>query len=110
MYKFATDMFEKRGLYKSQGKDLLQNLARKIDLSVYVGNIREDMNEEYNCVTENWRRENFNDRVKEWFPLKNGSLKVKLENNECIDDYDKAKSKNTMPSQFGNYFYRIVKD
>ena len=101
--EFVTDMFQKRDLFKSQGKDLLQNLAKKIGLSVYGGNIRKDINEEYKCVTENWMRENFDDRVKEWFPLKNGNLIEKLEDDEGIDDFDKAKSINTMPSHFGSY-------
>ena len=101
--EFVTDMFEKRDLFKSQGKDLLQNLAEKIGLAVYGGNIRKDINEEYKCVTENWMRENFDDRVKEWFPLKNGNLIVKLEDDEGVDDFDKAKSVNTMPSHFGSY-------
>ena len=48
-------------------------------------------------------RENFDDRVKEWFPLKNGNLIVKLEDDEGVDDYNKAKSINTMPSHFGSY-------
>ena len=96
-------MFQKRDLFKSQRKDLLQNLAKKIGLSVYGGNIRKDINEEYKCVTENWMRENFDDRVKEWFPLKNGNLIVKLEDDEGVDDFDKAKSINTMPSHFGSY-------
>ena len=100
--EFVTDMFEKRDLIESQGKDLLQNLAKKIGLSVYGGNIRKDINEEYKCVTENWIRENFDDRVKEWFPLKNGNLIVKLQDDENVDDYDRAKSINTMPSHFGN--------
>ena len=98
----VTDMFKKRDLFKSQGKDLLQNLAKKIGLSVYGGNHRKDINEEYKCVTKNWMRENFDDRVKEWFPWKNGNLIVKLEDDEGVDDYDKAKSINTMPSQFGS--------
>ena len=101
--EFVTDMFEKRDLFKSQGKDLLQNLAKKIGLSVYGGNIRKDINEEYKYVTENWMRENFDDRVRELFPLKNGNLIVKLEDDEGVDDYDKAKSINTMPSHFGSY-------
>ena len=101
--EFVTDMFEKKDLFKSQGKDLLQNLVRKIGLSVYGGNIRKDINEECKCVTENWMRENFDDRVKEWFPLKNGNLIVKLEDDEGVDDFDKAKSINTMPSLFGSY-------
>ena len=100
--EFVTDMFEKRDLFKSQGKDLLQNLAKKIGLSVYGGNIRKDINEEYKCVTENWMKENFDGGVKEWFPLKNGNLIVKLEDDEGVDEYDKAKSINTMPSHFGS--------
>ena len=101
--EFVTDMFQKRDMFKSQGKDLLQNLAKKIGLSVYGGNIRKDINGEYKCVTENWMRENFDDRIKEWFPLKNGNFIVKLEDDEGVDDYDKAKSINTMPSHFGSY-------
>ena len=101
--EFFTDMFQKRDLFKLQGKDLLQNLAKKIGLSVYGGNIRKDINEEYKCVTENWMRENFDDRVKEWFPLKNGNLIVKLEDDGGVGDFDKAKSINTMPSHFGSY-------
>ena len=68
--EFVTDMFQKTVFFKSQGKDLLQNLAKKIGLSVYGGNIRKDINEKYKCVTENWLREKFDDSVKEWFPLK----------------------------------------
>ena len=101
--EFVTDMFQKRDMFKSQGKELLQNLAKKIGLSVYGGNIRKDINEEYKCVTENWMKENFDDRAKEWFPLKNGKLIVKLEDDEGVDDFDKAKSVNTMPSHFGSY-------
>ena len=101
--EFVTEMFQKRDMFKSQGKDLLQNLAKKIGLSVYGGNIRKDINEEYKCVTENWMRENFDNRVKEWFPLKNGNFIVKLEDDEGVDDYDKAKSINTMPSHFGSF-------
>ena len=96
-------MFNKRDMFKSQGKDLLQNLAKKIGLSVYGGNIRKDINEEYKWVTENWMRENFDDRIKEWFPLKNCNFIVKLEDDEGVDDYDKAKSINTMASHFGSY-------
>ena len=100
---FVSDMFQKRDLFKSQGKELLQNLVKKIGLPVYGGNIRKDINEKYKCVTENWMKEIFDDRFKEWFPLKNGNLIVKLEDDEGVDDYEKAKSVNTMPSHFGSY-------
>ena len=101
--EFVTDLFEKRDLFKSQGKDLLQNLAKKIGLSVYGGKIKKDISDEYKCVTENWMRENFNDRIKEWFPLKKGILIAKSEDDEGVDDFDKAKSVNTMPSHFGSF-------
>ena len=101
--EFATDMFEKRDFFKSQVKNSLQILAKKIGLSVFSGKIRKNINEEYKSVTENWMRENFDFRVKEWFPLKNTNLKIKLEDDEGVDDYDKAKSTNTMPSHFGRY-------
>ena len=48
-------------------------------------------------------KENFDDRIKEWFLLKNGNLIVKLEDDGGVDDYDKAKSVNTTPSHFGSY-------
>ena len=35
--------------------------------------------------------------------MKNGKLKVKLEDDEGVDDYDKAKSVKTMPSHFGSF-------
>ena len=101
--EIVTDMFQKRDLFKSQGKDLLQNLAKKISLSVYGVTIRKDINEEYKCVTETWMRENFDDSVKEWFPLKNGKLLLKLQDDEGVDDYDKAQSVKTVPSYFGSY-------
>ena len=100
--EFVTDMIERRDLFKSQGKNLLQNLAKKIGLSVYGGNIRKDIDEENKCVTEKWMRENFDERSKEWFPLKNNKFVVKLEDDEGVADFDKAKSINTMPSHFGS--------
>ena len=95
-------------MFKAQGKDILQNLAKKIGLSVYGGNTRKDINGEYICVTENWVRENFDASVEERFPLNNGNLILKLEDDEGVDDYDKAKSVSTMPSHFGSFFNLIV--
>ena len=96
-------MIEKRDLFKSQGKDLLQYLVKKIGLSIYGGIIRNDINEEFICVTKTWMRKNFDDRVKEWLALENGNLLVKLEDDEGVDDYDKAKSTNTISTHFGSY-------
>ena len=91
---------KKKGLLESPRKDLLQNLAKNIGLSVCGGNIRKHSKEEYKCITESWMRENIDDRVKGCFPLTNGYLKVKLKDDIGVDDYDKAKS---MPSHVGSY-------
>ena len=100
--KIVTDMFDKIDLFKSQRKDLLQKLAKKIGISIYGGNIGKDVNEEYKFVRETWMRDNFKAWVKEWFPLKN------------CNDYDKAKSLKGIPSHFGSYFLshskRLVND
>ena len=48
-------------------------------------------------------RENFDDRVKEWFPCENGNLIVQIEGDEGLDEYEKAKSVKTMPSHFGSF-------
>ena len=45
--EFVIDTFEKRDSFKEQERDLLQNLAKSIRLSVYGGSIRKDINEEY---------------------------------------------------------------
>ena len=96
----VADIFEKSVLFLSQGKDLLQKLTKTIGLSVYGGNIGKDINEENKCVTETWMRENFDDRVKEWFSFRNGNSVVKLEDDEGVDVNDKAKSMNTIPFHF----------
>ena len=96
-------MFEKRDVFKSQGKDLLHNLAKSNGSSVYGGNIRNDIDEEYVCVNETWMRENFDDGVKEWFSLKNGNSILKLEDEKGVDDYYKTKPLNKKPSHFCSY-------
>ena len=45
-------------------------------------------------------RKNIGDRVKERSLLKSGNLKVELEDDEGVDNYDKAKS---MPSDFSSF-------
>ena len=72
-------------------------------MSAYGGKVRKDINEESKCVTENWVKEIFDDGVKESFPSKDGNLVVKIEDDEGVDDYEKAKSVNTMPYHFGSF-------
>ena len=48
-------------------------------------------------------RENYDNRVKEWRPSKNGNLKVKLEHNAGVDDQDIVKSIIQMACHLGSY-------
>ena len=47
-------------------------------------------------------KENFDNRVKDWFFFKNGNIIVKIEADEGVDGYDREKPINTMPSHFGS--------
>ena len=89
--KFVSDLVEKRHSYYSQGWNLVQNIAKK-----RLG------------YQSTWYYY-FDDRVREWFPLKNGNSVVKLENDKKVDDHEKAKSINTMPSHFGSYILSHIK-
>ena len=57
--EIVTNMFEKRDLIKSQGKDLLQKIAKKIGFSVFLSLFRKDVDEKCKSVTETWMREKF---------------------------------------------------
>ena len=80
--------------FKKEEKDLLSKLVEKIVNSVNGGNIRCDVNDQYICIIVKWMKENYDCRVKEWWPMKNGNLIVKLEGDAGVDDQDNAKSIN----------------
>ena len=62
---FVKDMVAKRDRYKKQGQELLQTLTKKIAKSVSAGNIRQDVNDQFKCVTDKSVEENYDDRIKE---------------------------------------------
>ena len=48
-------------------------------------------------------KDDFDSRVKEWWAMKKGNLKVKLEDDAGVDDQDLAKSNNQMFFHPGSY-------
>ena len=100
---FVNDTVAKRDLYKKQGKEFFQTLSKRTINSVYGGNINWDVNDQFNCVTENWMRENYDDKVKEWLPMSNDNLIVKLEDDNGVDNQDIAKSIDQMPRHLGSF-------
>ena len=101
--EFVTDMVGTIDRYKKQGRDKTQTLVKKINNSVYGVNIRRHVNNQYICVTENWMSYNQYSRFKEWFPMKNGDLLVKLKDDVGVDDQDIAKSNNEIFCQLGSF-------
>ena len=95
-------MVAKGDLYRNLGKDLLQTLAKKTAHLVYGGYIRRDGNDQYECVTENWMKENYHCRIKECWPMKYGNLIVNLEDDAGVDDQDIAKSIHQYPCHPGS--------
>ena len=96
-------------LYKKQQRDMLGGLFQRVNNSVYGGNIRKDINDQYKFVTENFVKEKYDDRVKEGWPMKNGNVKVKLEDDAAVDDKDLAESNNQMPCHLAGYVLRNSK-
>ena len=69
---------------------------------MFGGNIRKEICEQNRRVTGSWMEEKFDDRLKKWWPLKNDTLILKMQDYEGVDDQERLKSKNTMPSHLGS--------
>ena len=104
-------MTNKRNKFKEENKTLLQTLTKKISNSVFCGCIRRDIEESYKCVTQSWMKNEYDDSVIEWFPLKNGNIIVKIKDKEGVDDEGISKKSqfSTMSARFV-YISRIGKD
>ena len=93
-------MVAKCDLYKKkQGKDLLQGLSKK----VFGGYSRKDNHDQYESLTEIWIKENYDDRVKECWPVKNGKWIDNLQVEADVGDQDLATSINQMPYHFRSH-------
>ena len=62
-------MTAKRNEYKKQGKTILQDLCKEMSSGVYGGCIRCDIHDIFKCVSENGKKTQYDDRVKEYIPL-----------------------------------------
>ena len=99
---FVIKMTEKRNKYKKEKKELLQTLTKKKTNAVYRFCIRAKINESYECVSTQWMRTEYDDQVKDWFPLNKGNFMVKLQNHDEIDDngYSRKNQQSTMSFRF----------
>ena len=101
---FVNDMIAKRHLHKNKAKNCckhcLKNIMTRFTEEVSGG---KDDNDQFKCVTVNWMRENYVDRVREWWPMRNGKLIVESEDDSGVDDQQIAKSFIQMPCHLDNY-------
>ena len=100
--EYILDMTTKRNEYKKQGKNILQDMCKEISNGTYGGCIRCDIHEILKCVSENWMKTEYDDRVKEYIPLKNGNYLVNVKDHNGVDDNGVSKKVNSQPFQFGS--------
>ena len=84
--EYVHDLIEKRNEYKKQGKNILQLLCKDTVNGGYGSCIRQEITENYKCVTENWMNTEYDDRVKNYIPLENGNYMVNIVDHEGVDD------------------------
>ena len=75
-----------RNEYKKQGKDILQNMCKITSNGTYGGYIRRDISDVLKCVSEHWMNTEYDDRVEEWFHLKNVNYMAKIQDHGGVDD------------------------
>ena len=99
---YVHDLIEKRNEYKKQGKNILQLMCKDTVNVGYGSCIRQDITENYKCVTENWMNTEYDDRVKSYIPLENGNYMVNIVDHEGVDDNGISKQINSQPFQLGS--------
>ena len=77
--EYILDMTAKRNEYRKQGKNILQDMCKKISNGTYGGCIRCNIHDVLKCVSENWMKTKYDDGVKEYIPLKKRKLFSKRE-------------------------------
>ena len=112
--EYILDMTVKRNEYKKQGKNILQDMCKKISNGTYGGCIGCNIHEILKCVSENWMKTGYDDRVKEYILLKNGNYLVNVKDRDGVDDNGVSKKVNSQPFQFGSlilsYSKRLMND
>ena len=78
-------------------------MCKKISNGTYGGCIRWDIHDVLKCVSENWMKTEYDDRVKEYIPLKNGNSLVNVKNHDGVDDNGVNKKVFSQPFQFGSF-------
>ena len=95
--EYILDKTAKRNEYKKQGKNILQDMCKKISNGTYGGCIGCDIHDVLKSVSENWMKTEYDDRLKEYIPLKNGNYLVNLKDHDCVDNNGVSKKVKSQP-------------
>ena len=93
--KFVIKMTEKINKNKKEKKDLLQTSTKSKTNAGFC--LRAEINDSFKCVTTQWMKIEYNDRGEECFPLKNGNIRVKLQDHDGVDDNGYSKKTKSQP-------------
>ena len=99
--KVIDKLFHLRQKYKDENIDVMQLLVILIMNSLYGEQIREDIEESYQCKSEMWLMTEYDERVLDYQKINYGSYIVKMKDDEGLEDH--VKKVNTMPLHLGAF-------
>ena len=94
--KVIEKLFTLRQKYKDEKKDLLQRLLKLILKRLYGVQLRGDIIESYYCKSETWMKTEFDEKVLEYWKLRNENYIVKIKKDDGLDD--DCDIENTLPA------------
>ena len=97
--KVIDKLFELRQKYKDENNDVMQLLVKLIMNSLHGEQIREDIEESYQCKSEMRMKTEYNERVLDYQKINYRKNIVKMKDDERLQD--EVKKVNTMPLHLG---------
>ena len=94
-------MFTLRQKYKDESNDLLQALSKLLMNALNEIQNRKDINELYNCKSQQWIETEYDDNVLDYWKLANGNFTLKMKKDDGLDGDNDIK--NTLPSRLGAF-------
>ena len=84
--EFVVDMTVKRNKVKKEKKTYCKHFSKKQTNSVYGYTLGVDIKDGYKYVSNHWMGTEYDERLKEWFPIKNGNVLVKINDHDGVDN------------------------
>ena len=99
--KVNNKLFASRQKYKDDNIDVLHLLVKLLMNSLYGENIRKDIEKKFACKSETWMQTEYDERVKDYWKLKDINYIVKMIVDAGLEN--EVKKLNTMPLHLGAF-------